>query len=71
MTVKQENHLWNRNGVLYFRMRVPASLRKHIQSKEIRCSLRGMDLQTAAKKTKLTPCASFIGKKRKRACLGY
>lgn len=51
--MKQENHLWNRNGVLYFRMRVPASLRRHIQSKEIRCSLRGMDLQTAAKKTKL------------------
>lgn len=27
--------------------------------------------QVAAARFVLTPCASFIGKKRKRACLGY
>ena len=34
-------------------------------------SLRAQEQKRGADIPDLTPCASFIGKKRKRACLGY
>ena len=46
-------HLLERGRKLYFRMRVPVALRAHIPLKEIKCSLDGMDLQSARNKSTL------------------
>lgn len=51
--MKCGNYLWNRNGILYFRMRIPTALLAYMPGKEIRCSLKGMDLQTALGKSTL------------------
>ncbi len=42
-----KNYLVETKGNLYFRMKVPAQMRNHFPSQEIKCSLKGMDLKTA------------------------